>query len=153
MMQYLTSCDERRDEPGAHGYGDKSWWEFLGGQRFSEAFQDQIETFIRTMIAMEARSGNCRTVGNVALQLSFDMVGDGSTVDRVLNGPSSDQWILPWAAYLGQLGVRFKYGKLVSELEYERSSRRITAIRFSGQTEAQAVGEDDFVIAALPIEV
>lgn len=152
MMQYLTSCDERRDQAGKHGYGDKTWWEFLDGPRFSESFQNQIETFIRTMVAMEARNGNCRTVGNVAMQLAFDMVGDGSTVDRVLNGPSSDQWLLPWEDYLTGLHVEFKYGKSISGLEYDRTSRKITEIRFSGG-DSQPVDVDDIVIAALPLEV
>lgn len=162
MLQYLTSCKKRRDEPGSRGqgYGERTWWDFLGGHRFSEDFQSEIETFVRTMVAMEARTGNCRTVGNVAMQLAFDMSGDGTRVDRLLNGPTSDQWLLPWEEYLRRLEVTFNYGKRVSKLEYSTVERRITGIQIHDVDYTDGVdnpklvdvGADCYVVAALPLD-
>src|SRR5262249_21253353 len=63
MLQFMTSCSKRRDENRRGAYGGLTWWEFVGGDRYSPDFQREIETFVRTMVAMDARNGNARTIG------------------------------------------------------------------------------------------
>jgi len=153
-LQFITSCHKRRDGVKDHAYGNMTWWDFLGGHWFSPPFQREIETFVRTMVAMNARTGNARTVGNVGMQLLFDLATDGSKVDRVLNGPSSDQWLLPWEAHLRDGGVQFHYGQSVRRLIYNPATRRITGIEFEsaeGLT-LEEVHAEDHVITALPLE-
>jgi len=154
-LQYLTSCAARRnDVEHDYGYGKLTWWEFLGGTRFSERFQTEIETFIRTMVAMNARDGNARTVGNVGMQLIFELFTDGSKTNRVLNGPTSEQWLHPWEEYLTQLGVHLNYGCRLTGLGYDRSSRRITRLHYEKDGEARMVDEtkNAHIVLALPLD-
>lgn len=153
-MQFITSCRKRRDSVKRHAYGNMTWWDFLGGHWFSPPFQREIETFVRTMVAMNARTGNARTVGNVGMQLLFDLATNGSKVDRVLNGPSSDQWLLPWEAHLRAGGVHFHYGHAVRRLIYNPSARRIVGIEFESDEglRLEEVHQEDRVIAAMPLE-
>jgi 15-cis-phytoene desaturase len=155
IWQYMTSCDLRRDTIRDDSYGGLTWWEFIGGECFSSKFQIEIDTFVRSMIAMDAKRGNARTIGNVGMQLIFDAVGDGSRVDRVLNGPSSDQWLLPWEAYLRQSGVKFIYNAFIRKLGYDPARRIITSVDYEidGVRTSQSVGDGEYVVAALPLDV
>jgi 15-cis-phytoene desaturase len=156
IWQYLTSCTKRRDSVDTpNSYGRLTWWQLLGGDAFSPKFQVEVETFVRTMIAMDAKRGNARTIGNVGMQLLLDAIGDGSRVDRVLNGPTSDQWILPWESYLRRGGVKFIYNSFVKQLRYDPTRRKITRIDYEvdGEPHFFAETEFDYVVAALPLEV
>jgi uncharacterized protein with NAD-binding domain and iron-sulfur cluster len=155
-LQFLTSCSQRRDSIGRHGYGALSWWDFVGAAKFSPRFQNELDTFVRTMVAMDARNGNARTVGNVGMQLLLDLTGDGSKVDRVFNGPTSDQWLLPWVDHLHSLGVNLQFGYRVVDLRYDRARRNISGVRVvdpNGVTSYRRIADDfDHVVAAVPIE-
>src|SRR5262249_35578222 len=54
--------------------------------------------------------GSAYTVGRIAMQMLLDVVGDGSTTDRVLDGPTSQQWLTPWMTHLRRLGVTIHGG-------------------------------------------
>ncbi|HYV46575.1 MAG TPA: FAD-dependent oxidoreductase [Myxococcaceae bacterium] len=155
-LQFATSCRERRDQVGPHAYGGLSWWEFLGGDHLTPRFQQEVETFIRTMVAMDARGGNARTIGNVGMQLIFDLFSDGSGVDRVLNGPSSEQWLEPWERHLRTMMPRvgFRYGAAVTSISYDRARRRVSCFEYEEDHHRYTVpvGERDCVIAALPVD-
>lgn len=155
-LQFLTSCSQRRDSVGRHGYGALSWWDFVGAEQFTPRFQNELDTFVRTMVAMDARNGNARTVGNVGMQLLLDLTGDGSKVDRVFNGPTSDQWLLPWVDHLRGFDVKFQFGYRVVDLRYDRARRKISGVRVvdpEGVTSYRKVVDDfDHVVAAVPIE-
>jgi 15-cis-phytoene desaturase len=179
-LQYLTSCSKRRDDvKSPHAYGNRTWWEFLGAQHFAPRFQNEVDTFIRTMVAMEARNGSARTIGNVGMQLLLDLVSEGTRVDRVLNGPTSDQWLLPWEAYLRlptcpkdefkpfRYPVDFRYGIRVRRMRYDYRQRRIVEVVAEMQSgeqkkfwlESPEDAPDDVdkfrfhhVVAALPID-
>lgn len=156
-LQYLTSCQQRRDDvERPHCYGNMTWWQYLGADAFSEEVRNELDTFIRTMVAMEAGTGNARTIGNVGMQLALDWLTDGSRVDRVLNGPSSDHWLLPWEAYLRKCGVRFEYGVCVTQLTYDRSTQKIERVTLEGpggKSKECARGRHfEYVVAALPAD-
>jgi 15-cis-phytoene desaturase len=154
IVQYLTSCAQRRDAVDhPYAYGGKTWWEFLGGERFSPAFQREIDSFTRTMIAMDARRGNARTVGNIGMQLLLDSTTDGGRCDRVLNGPTSDQWLLPWAEYLQEQGVRFAYNAFVLGLEHDAAGARLSGVRCQLPGGGQQLVDADFVVSTLPLDV
>jgi uncharacterized protein with NAD-binding domain and iron-sulfur cluster len=143
ILRYYTSCSRRRLEQ----YEGTTWWDFLGGDRYSEVFQRHLAAVPRTMVAMDSRLGNARTIGDVSLQLLADYGVDGSDVDRVLNGPTSDQWIEPWRRYLQDWGVTFHLDSPISRLNMDGA--RISSVDIAGVTEP--IRADHFVLA-LPVE-
>ena len=102
VWQIVTSCRERRDED----YEKIGWWEFIGAEQRSPAYQKLLGHGItRSLVAAKAREASTKTIGNIFVQLLFDIVTPGPSTDRVLNGPTNDVWIDPWRRYLESQGV------------------------------------------------
>ena len=111
------------------------------------------EGLSRSLVAANAKVGSARTVGQVQVHLlfgEFDLLA-GST-DRVLNGPTSRQLLLPWIKQIENLG-----GTYLTE-------RRVTAIHCSGQRITGVQVQDlaskqvtevvaDYYVCAMPVEV
>jgi uncharacterized protein with NAD-binding domain and iron-sulfur cluster len=144
MLRYYTSCARRRLEQ----YEGVTWWDYLGGDRYSESFRHHLAAVPRTMVAMDARLGSARTIGDVSLQLLTDYGAEGSKVDRVLNGPTTDQWLDPWRTYLTRLGVRLHLDSAIERLLVEDS--RITGAKLVGNDQPI---EADYFVLAVPVEV
>jgi uncharacterized protein with NAD-binding domain and iron-sulfur cluster len=142
MLRYFTSCKRRRLEQ----YEKISWWSFLGGDRYSEAFRRYLLCIPRIMVAMDPRLGSARTIGDISMQLTVDYGGDGESVDRLLNGPTTEKWIAPWRAHLEELGVRFHLGKPLRALAMDAG--RITGATVGSDEQVRA----DFYLSAVPLE-
>ena len=96
-MTLLTSCDDRRYEQ----WENVGWWEFIGAERRSEAFQKWLgEGLTRTLVAARGREISARTGGLILAQIVFDLTRAGGRADRVLDAPTNDAWIDPWVAHL-----------------------------------------------------
>ena len=105
LLTLLTSCDERR----LGQWELQSWWTYVDADHRSKAFQKFLaEGLTRTLVAARAREMSARTGGSILLQLIFDLTRAGGRADRVLDGPTSDVWIDPWAAHLEGLGVEIR---------------------------------------------
>ena len=105
LWQILTSCHERR----LGEYERTSWWEFVGAEQRSAAYQKFLATGItRSLVAAKARKASTRTIGDIFVQLVLTILNPiaGST-DRVLDGPTNLVWIDPWLAYLESSGVQY----------------------------------------------
>jgi uncharacterized protein with NAD-binding domain and iron-sulfur cluster len=146
LLVLLTSCEARR-------FGEweqQSWWEFSGAANRSPAYQRFLaDALTRTLVAARAREMSARTGGYILLQLLFDMGLPGRSADRLLNGPTSDVWITPWADHLRSLGVEFRLGTRVDAIHCRGG--RITAVRAhgpDGPVELRA----DWYVAAVPVE-
>lgn len=150
IWQVMTSCRERR----LHELEAISWWDFIGAESRSEAYKTFLaEGLSRSLVAANARKGSARTIGQVQVHLlfgEFDRLA-GST-DRVLNGPTSPQLLLPWISHIESLGGRYF------------TQRRVRAIHCSGGRVTGAEVEDlvsgnvtevvaDYYVSALPVEV
>src|SRR3954454_61245 len=143
LLTLLTSCDERR----LGQWELQSWWRFVDADRRSPAFQKFLaDGLTRTLVAAKAHEMSARTGGSVLLQLVFDLTRAGGRADRVLDGPTSDVWIDPWAAHLEGLGVEFRRGAPVQGIQM--AGGRVTGATVGGET----VTADHFV-AAVPVEV
>ena len=102
VWQIVTSCRERRNEE----YEKIGWWEFIGAEQRSPAYQKLLGHGItRSLVAAKARTASTKTIGDIFVQLLFDIVTPGPSTDRVLNGPTNDVWIDPWRRYLESQGV------------------------------------------------
>jgi uncharacterized protein with NAD-binding domain and iron-sulfur cluster len=87
VWQIVTSCRERRD----NDYEKIGWWEFIGAETRSLAYQKLLGHGItRSLVAAKARDASTKTIGNIFVQLLFDIVTPGPSTDRVLNGPTND---------------------------------------------------------------
>jgi hypothetical protein len=106
MYQYLTSCRERR----LVEYERMSFWDFIGAEQTSPRMRDHLGRYTRMLSAMDARLADARTVMNVLIRMVLDQSTMGQTTDRVLNGPTSERWIIPWVTHLRErLGVKFHW--------------------------------------------
>src|SRR4249920_1249086 len=116
LLTLLTSCDERRYEQ----WEQQSWWEFVGVERRSVAFQKFLaDGLTRTLVAARAREISACTGGLILAQLLFDVTRVGGRADRVLDGPTNEAWIDPWVEYLRSVGVDFRLDCPVQGLSVE----------------------------------
>ncbi|MFN2377718.1 MAG: hypothetical protein ABR538_14380, partial [Candidatus Binatia bacterium] len=131
LFQFATSCRRRRDSeefedcswfdyvtkesPRAHarcGHTTGSLWDHACPLPYSQDFLDDLERVPEAVAAMTASEGDAHTSGNTQLQMMLDQLGDGSRVDRLLEGPTSEAWLAHWKYYLQRQGVRFFVGEL-----------------------------------------
>jgi uncharacterized protein with NAD-binding domain and iron-sulfur cluster len=144
--QIMTSCKERRlDE-----YEKISWWDFIRAEERSRGYQYFFgHNFTRSTIAANARLASARTIGDIHLQLLFDIVEPGMSSDRVLNGPTNDVWIDPWLRYLTQHGVQYHLGARVTSINYRDGEIHSVTVEKEGRTfDVQG----DYFVSALPVE-
>jgi uncharacterized protein with NAD-binding domain and iron-sulfur cluster len=108
IFEYLTTCPERR----AKELEAVSWWDFIGGDRFSPRMQAHLQAMPQLLVAMSARESDARTFGDVVVQLLKDQVLFDPRTDALLNGPTNEAWFAHWRRYLEHQGVRFRRGTL-----------------------------------------
>jgi uncharacterized protein with NAD-binding domain and iron-sulfur cluster len=146
MWQFLTSCEERR----LVEYERSNWWDFIEADARSEAYRRYFGNGItRSLVAAKARRASTKTIGNIFMQIVFDILLPGVSADRLLNGPTNDVWIDPWLAYLEQQGVVYHRNAYVTEIRCERGRIRSVRVEVGGGLR-DVTG--DYFIGALPVE-
>ncbi len=147
VWQILTSCDERR----LGEYEAINWWDFVGAETRSPAYQKFLAAGItRSLVAAKARKASTRTIGDVFVQLMLTIVNPlaGST-DRVLDGPTNMVWIDPWRSYLESRGVQYRCNAEVEQILC--SGQRVTGVVIRDQG-VRSVVQGDHYVAAIPLE-
>lgn len=109
LFQYMTTSTARR----AAEFEDLTWWDFIEGERFTEACRRHMELGPEVLGAMTASESETRTQGNCVTQLLIDQLLGRKLTDATLNGPTSVAWFDPWRDYLTYRGVKFLRGQLV----------------------------------------
>lgn len=142
ILRYYTSCEQRRRDQ----YEGMSWWDFLGGPGYSKNFQRYLAAIPRTMVAMDARRGSARTIGDISMQLMMDYGAEGEKTDRLLCGPTSEKWLEPWREYLTKLGVRFHLDCAVQAIHTQ--SGVVSGVELADGRTVQA----DHYVLAVPLE-
>jgi 15-cis-phytoene desaturase len=149
LFWILTCCEPRRMAELEH----VTWWNFIGAAERSRPYQLYLAIGLtRSLVAMKAETASARTVGVILIQLLLDLASPFGTVDRVLNGPTSEVWLDPWRAYLEQRGVRFQFEARIGGLEIEDGLVRGALVTRLDGSGAREVRGDVFVVA-LPVEV
>lgn len=149
MVQFATSCDERRQNE----YERISWWDYIEAGKRSREYQLYLATGLtRAAVATKAEVANAQVIATVALQLMMDMSIPGRTADRVLNGPTNEVWLDPWFRHLQRLGVQYEFGVTVCGLLFDPGQGRITGVSVQ-RGEQLFVEHADHYICALPVEV
>src|SRR5262249_22922276 len=128
-----------------------SWWEFVGAEGRSVAYQKFLADGItRSLVAAKARKASTRTIGDIFVQLMLTILHphEGST-DQVLDGPTNFVWVDPWLTYLESRGVRYLRNTEVEQILCEGGRITGVAIRQDG---ARSIVRGDQYIAAIPLE-
>lgn len=147
IWQFLTSCQQRRlDE-----YEGVSWWDFIGAQERSPAYQKYLgEGITRSLVAAKARRASARTIGTIFAQLMITIVSPwGGAADRVLDGPTNLVWIDPWRAWLESRGVQYRTEAQVEQILCANGRVSGVVVVEGG---ARTVVRGDHYVAALPLE-
>jgi len=147
LLMLLTSCDDRK----MNVYEGMSWWEFVRAAERSEAFRIYLGHSPQVLVALSARDGSARTVGNTLVQIAQEMMRPGAAADRVLDGPTNARWIDPWVHHLLSLGVRFHFGHALERLHLRQG--RIVQATTRDPTGARHTVHADQFVSALPAEV
>jgi uncharacterized protein with NAD-binding domain and iron-sulfur cluster len=146
VWRIITSCEERRFDE----YEKMNWWDFVGAQDRSEAYQKLLAIGItRSLVAAKARSASVKTIGDIFVQLLFGILAPGIASDRLLNGPTNRVWILPWLEHLTSMGLIYHLDAEVTEIDARNGRIEGATVRIGGKT-VRATG--DWFIAALPVE-
>ncbi|WP_312741952.1 hydroxysqualene dehydroxylase [Candidatus Nitrospira neomarina] len=147
VWQIATSSHERRlDE-----YEKIGWWDFIQASQGSEDYKKFFGHGItRSLVASQANLANTRTIGNIFLQLVFDIIDPTiPTSDRLLNGPTNAVWIRPWLNYLERRGVKYHLDCTVQSIDYSHGHVQSITVE-KGGTKTTVAG--DYFVAALPVE-
>jgi uncharacterized protein with NAD-binding domain and iron-sulfur cluster len=146
MWEFLTSCEERR----LVEYERTNWWDFIDAGARSDAYQSFFGSGItRSLVAAKARRASTKTIGDIFMQIVFEILFPDVPADRVLNGPTNDVWILPWLEYLRQRGVVYHLNADVRAIRCDRGLIRSASVAI-GNSVRDVTG--DYFIAALPVE-
>lgn len=146
LWQVITSCDERR----LLDYQRIAWWDFIEGDKQSEAFRRVFAGLTRILVAAKSREANTCTIGTVGATLMLDMALPGSSADRLLCGPTNEVWIQPWLDYLTANGVDYHLDAKVDHIHCSGGIIQGVAITENGHT---FLASADYYVSALPVEV
>ena len=146
VWQIITSCEERRMQE----YEKENWWDFIGAHTRSPAYQKLFGHGItRSLVAAKAHLASTKTIGNIFVQLLFDLIEPGPSSDLILNGPTNEVWINPWLKYLARLGVI--YHPMTEAISIQTKNELIHSITVKQGDKSLDV-QGDYYIAAVPIE-
>jgi len=146
MWQFLTSCEDRR----LLDYERINWWDFIEAGTRSESYQKYFGNGItRSLVAAKARRASTKTIGDIFVQIVFEILLPGVAADRLLNGPTNDVWINPWLKYLQERGVVYHLNADVRAIHYARGAVRSASVAIGSRIE-QVTG--DYFVAAVPVE-
>ncbi|MFI1281841.1 FAD-dependent oxidoreductase [Streptomyces sp. NPDC020858] len=149
VLVFLTSCDERRDQV----WERTPWWDFVRAARMSNEYRRILAVGItRNIVATKAEEASTRTVGTLGEAFVFNLLGRGADgpPDRILNLPTNEAWIDPWETHLRSLGVEFRIGWTVREVQY--GGGRVSGVAVEGPDGARQTVTADHYVSALPVE-
>ena len=151
MLVYVTSCDERRFGQWEH----VTWSDFLRADTMSQEYRRLfVHGATQNLVATKAREASAHTVGLVGEAVIWSSLGRGNepggSVDRLLNGSTSERLVDPWVARLRALGVDFCVGHKVERLHVVKDEIAAVTVRDPvGQTRPITA---DWFVSAVPVE-
>ncbi|NQZ68204.1 MAG: NAD(P)-binding protein, partial [Lentisphaeria bacterium] len=163
LWQLMTSCYIRR----LYEYEKIAWSDYIEANGKSHAYRTLLESGLtRSLVAVQATVASTRTVGDILLQLLFDIATPGKSSDRLLNGPTNDVWIDPWLKWMRDTftdNFEYYFDKEVDHIECNTQTRKIDHItvknvirdesgKITGYGDSFSV-TGDYYISAVPVEV
>ncbi len=157
VWQLITSCRARRE----NDYERMGWWQFTDGENRSKSYQDLLARGLtRTLVAAKATTASTKTGGDIFLQLIFNIANPAVATDRILNGPTNNQWLFPWHEYLVKKGVDYRFLSDVKKIDCENgiiTGVWVEKIKAEPGPFNEAIALQkytaDYYICAVPVEV
>jgi uncharacterized protein with NAD-binding domain and iron-sulfur cluster len=147
MLDVMTMCDDRR----LAELEAIRWWDFVDAPNRSIAYRKLLAIGLtRSLVAMPAEIASTRTVSTILIQMFMSLGSQFGTMDRVLNGPTSDVWISPWETYLVGKGVKIFKDSVVDHFDFDGTD--ITGVTIN-QLSGPALIQGDYYLLAVPVEV
>ena len=144
-------CDERR-EAELDGI---AWSKYMCADQMSRAYRAAVvDGLTQNFVAMDADLSSTKSVINILVRLLDDFLTYGHSIDRILNGPTSEVWIDPWLRYLrseadGEVPVKLESDKHVHSLKFDPETGSIAGVKLMHGTDPEPA---DYYIAAVPVE-
>src|SRR6202042_3861066 len=108
-----------------------NWWDFIEAESRSSAYQKYFGNGItRSLVAAKARRASTKTIGDIFVQIVFEILLPGVAADRLLNGPTNDVGINPWLTYLRSRGVDYHLDAEVRAINCEDGRIRSATVAF-----------------------
>ncbi|MDQ3905000.1 MAG: FAD-dependent oxidoreductase [Actinomycetota bacterium] len=151
ILVYMTSCDERRFGQWEH----VTWSDFIRADTMSQEYRRLFaHGTTQNLVATRAREASAHTVGLVGEAIIWSSLGRGNepggSVDRLLNGSTSERLIDPWITHLRALGVEFCVDHRVEKLHLAKD--RIVAATIHDPLGRARTITADWFLSAIPIE-
>ncbi len=147
LLDFMAMCTKRRFAK----LENKKWWDYIGASTRSLQYQKLLaQGLTRSLVAMQPKSANTRTVGSILVQMIMSMASQSGTIDRVLNAPTSEAWITPWVNYLTGKGLKIFTNSVVQQFNFDGT--KITGVDIQ-QPAGAVVVTGDYYLAAFPVEV
>ena len=152
LAVYVTSSTERK----LGQWESMTWEDYIGANRKSAEYNRYLaDGIIRNLAASKSKDASAHSIGLVgeASVWSILLLGndsDNKGFDRVLNGPTSSQWLDPWADYLRGQGVTFRVGQALARLTPNgKHVQSATVVNGSGVPQQVTA---DWYVSAIPCE-
>ena len=151
ILVYATSSDERR----LGQWDNVTWSDFIGADKMSEEYRRLLaDGLVRNLVATKSHEASAHSIGLISEAIAWSILGRGNepggSVDRLLNGSTSEQLIDPWVVHLRALGVEFRVGHRVESLQIAEENISSVTIRDpSGQLRRITA---DWFLSAMPVE-
>ncbi|MEU9714873.1 FAD-dependent oxidoreductase [Streptomyces sp. NPDC047976] len=149
LLVFATSGTARHDGE----FENTSWWDFTAGATASEEYRRLcVIGPTRTLVAAKAEVASVASIGRAQVEFWSGLLGGTghAEADRVLDAPTTEAWIGPWADHLLGLGVRFLVGHRVTRLLTARGAVRAAAVRTPSGALREI--EADWFVCAVPAE-
>ncbi len=147
IWQLCSSSYTRRN----NDYEKTGWWEYLQADKFSATYRHLlVEGLTRTLVAADAKKASTKTGGNTFLQLVFSTMSPLINTDRVLNGPTNEQWLDPWKTHLHNLGVEYFINHEVLKINMDAGV--VSSILIKDENGSEKLFKADYYLLAVPIE-
>lgn len=152
LAVYVTSSNDRK----LGQWENMTWEDYIGANRRSKEYNRYLaDGIIRNLAASKSRDVSAHSIGLVgeASVWSILLLGndhDWKGFDRVLNGPTSSQWLDPWVEHLRDQGVAFRVGQALAGFTPNgKHIEHATVVNASGMP-SQVVA--DWYVSAVPCE-
>jgi uncharacterized protein with NAD-binding domain and iron-sulfur cluster len=147
LLDVMSMCNDRR----LAELETSRWWDFIDAENRSPAYQKLLATGLtRSLVAMVAQIANTRTVSTILIQMLMTLASQFGTLDRVLNGPTSDVWIAPWESRLIGKGVKIFKNSTIDRFDFDGTVITDAVIN---QSTGPAMVRGDYYLLAVPAEV
>jgi uncharacterized protein with NAD-binding domain and iron-sulfur cluster len=142
LLYLVTSCERRWSEE----FETTPWWEFIAAGEMSPAYRKLLaDGLTRSLVAMRPQVSSTRTIGHVYLQLLRGRFEDDLHGSRVLNGPTSEVWLDPWADHLVESGVTIRTSTPATGVESD--GERVTGVTVREDGGERTVTADHYALA------